>query len=282
MATSPVKNNSTTREPGAELADWVVRAGAVQEVMSELNFAVRQRTRRRRRTAQGVAAVLFVGIGLTWLVPYYRHTDSFITVAANRQTLKLTDGSQAELNARTAIKTDFRYGRRIVKLEKGEAFFSVAKDVEHPFLVVTPAGTVRVTGTEFNVRVAGDGLAEVTLLEGSVNVENSGHSDIHLIPGQQFDSGRTDIQTLSATDLNKITAWRQGRALFDRDTLATGAARFAEYHGIAIAVSPEIASLRIGGSYLLADLGEFLEALPKALPVRVIRRDEKTYSLVPR
>ena len=39
-------------------------------------------------------------------------------------------------------------------LAAGEAFFQVAKDSARPFFVETAAGSVRVTGTQFNVRTA--------------------------------------------------------------------------------------------------------------------------------
>ena len=66
------------------------------------------------------------------------------------------------------MHVDFRYGRRFLRLEQGEVFLSVAKDAASPFLVDTPAGRVRVTGTEFNVRVVAGSRLEVTLLEGEV------------------------------------------------------------------------------------------------------------------
>ena len=75
--------------------------------------------------AAGIAAVLTFSVG--WLVPYFRDTQTVTTVAAQRSTLSLQDGTRAELNAQTELFTDFRGGRRLVRLAKGEAFFSVAR-----------------------------------------------------------------------------------------------------------------------------------------------------------
>lgn len=279
MATSAMKNNAPPGNPppGEHLADWVVQSGVVKEVLSELDYQVRKRKQKRRRSIKTASAALMVGIGLLWLVPYLRETDTLTTPSAHRQTVRLADGSQAELNARTSLKTDFRYGRRSVLMERGEAFFSVAKDPAHPFRVTTPSGTIQVTGTEFNVHLSAAGFAEVTLLAGSVQV-TSESTVRHLSPGQQV---RTQpdatVRALEPKQIERVVSWRQGRAVFDGDTLASGASRFADYHGITITVAPDVASLRMGGSYLLADLPEFLEALPKALPVQVTRRAEGSY-----
>lgn len=281
MATSAMKNNAPPGNPppGEHLADWVVQSGVVKEVLSELDYQVRKRKQKRRRSIKTASAALMVGIGLLWLVPYLRETDTLTTPAAHRQTVRLADGSQAELNARTALKTDFRYGRRSVLMERGEAFFSVAKDPAHPFRVTTPSGTIQVTGTEFNVHLSEAGLAEVTLLEGSVQVTSESTGVVRrLSPGEQVRTqSDTSVRTLEPKQIERVVSWRQGRAVFDGDTLASGAGRFANFHGIAITVAPDVASLRMGGSYLLADLPEFLEALPKALPVQVTRRAEGSY-----
>lgn len=262
-------------------ADWVVQAGAVDDVLEALKSRLAKRTRRRR--AAGGAAALGVLIALTafWVVPYVRETDTVATRPAQRQTLTLADGTRADLNAQTALFADFRHDRRTVRLDRGEAFFAVAKDPAHPFLVHTPAGTVRVTGTEFNVRLTEGGMC-VTLLEGAVDVappagsgKNSG-SRVSLVPGQQVQlaNGTSAVRGLGAGDLERVTAWRHGRALFEGETLAEAAERFADFHGVTIMVDAEASRLRVGGSYPLHELREFLHALEKTLPVKVADRGD--------
>ena len=229
--------------------------------------------------ATGLAAAL--AISAVWLVPYFRDTLKVATIAAQRSTLSLPDGSRTELNARTELVTDFRHGRRFVRLEKGEAFFSVAKDTVHPFSVETPGGTVRVTGTQFNVRLAPDGRPEVTLLEGSVEIQNS-LAHLKLDPGQQL-SATGELRSLSATDLERVVAWREGRIVLNGLTLAEAAEHFAAFHGKTIEVAPELAAREMGGSYSLDDLPGFLDALSAdTLGLRVIRRDAEHVAIVPR
>jgi transmembrane sensor len=229
--------------------------------------------------AAGLAAAL--AVAAFWTVPYFRDTRTVATVVAQRSTLSLPDGSRTDLNAQTSLYTDFRRDRRLVRLEKGEAWFSVAKDEAHPFVVETPGGTVRVTGTQFNVRLAANGRPEVTLLEGAVAFENAA-ARMRLTPGQQI-SADGDLRQLAADELDNVTAWREGRIVLNGLTLAEAVERFAIFHGKTITVVPEIASLRLGGSHSLDDLPGFFEALSdERFALRVLRRDTDNFAIVRR
>lgn len=270
--------------------DWVRQAGKVDLVLHDIEQKLRRRRNRRRKAAAAALGVMLAGCAAFWSTTYVRNTDTLSSPAARRGTVALADGSSAELNARTELHTDFRYGRRHVRLARGEAFFAVTKDPGHPFLVETTAGTVRVTGTQFNVRLKEDGGTEVTLLEGAVNFqgkENGGgttvaDSPVALLPGQQLDSADPVPRTLRPETLAGVTAWREGRLVLDGLTLAEAAARLSAYHDRPIAVAAEVAGLRMGGSCSLDDLPGFLEFLPKALSVRVLTRGEGPVRIIAR
>ena len=65
----------------------------------------------------------------------------------------LADGTKVWLNADSKLRfpVSFTAERREVYLE-GEAYFEVAKDSEHPFIVHISRGAIEVLGTGFNVR----------------------------------------------------------------------------------------------------------------------------------
>ena len=65
----------------------------------------------------------------------------------------LSDSTKVWVNADSKLKYPiaFRSERREVFLE-GEAYFEVKKDRQHPFIVHTSRGSVKVLGTGFNVR----------------------------------------------------------------------------------------------------------------------------------
>lgn len=102
-----------------------------------------------------------------------------LTVAKNEVTtkkgskfdIKLPDGTQVCLNADTkfSYSNDF-VNNREVTLE-GEAYFDVAHDAEHPFVIHTGNANIRVLGTAFNVRnYATDKTLETTLMRGKIEV----------------------------------------------------------------------------------------------------------------
>lgn len=266
------------------LFDQARSQGLAQELTERVTHAVKQHDARKRNARRGIGlAALLIGFSV-WAIPYYRSTGAISTKVANRQTLALEDGSSVDLNAQSQLRTDFRYNRRVVRLTAGEAFFTVAKDTKHPFLVETPAGTVRVTGTKFNVRLAETGVAEVTLLEGAVGFQSQApnsqiSSPINLLPGQQLRSDEGSVHTLTASDLENVTAWREGRLVLDEMTVADAVARIARYHGKKIDVAQDVASIRLGGSCSLNDFSAFLQSLRATQAIDVMELADGTYRL---
>jgi len=213
------------------------------------------------------AAVAFV----FWLVRPDVQFESIETPAAHRQSLTLADGSRVELNARTSLRIENSRTERRVQLVTGEAYFVVSKDQKRPFIVETPAGSVRVTGTIFDVRSETASQLEVTVVEGSVQVSprNTGNTlssdPVKLRAGDRLTTSPqlVDLKTLSATALEDALAWRQGQIVCNNMPLAEVADRFSHYHGRKIAVAPDAAELSIGGLYSLDDLDGFFAMLNK-------------------
>ncbi len=243
--------------------------------------------RYRRRHVRGVAGALAAGaaVALVLLGPARSRiqTEDIATPAARRQSLTLVDGTRVELNARTSLRIDIDRTQRRVRLAAGEAFFAVSKDPSRPFFVETPAGSVRVTGTRFDVRTdIPDGLA-VTVVEGTVEVrpdDAAGRpaAPVTLTAGQQLSAGPqgAEVRKLTATALDDSLAWRQGEIVFDGVPLGEALARFGRYHGCGITVTPEAARLPVGGRYSLDDLDGFLAQLETGFPVRVARNSNGT------
>ncbi|WP_438480484.1 FecR family protein [Oleiharenicola lentus] len=274
--------------------EWAHRTGESAALLKEIKAQLRVKKRQRVRVVTSAAAAACLAFVLLWVVPWWRHTAVMATVAGQREHVMLADGSQVELNAQTELHADLRYGRRTVRLVRGEAFFSVATDAAHPFLVETPHGTVRVTGTRFNVRLGAGQLPEVSLLEGAVEIQRAKESDqrseevapsvVRLTPGEQFSTvaGSGEVRTLSPLEIERLTAWRQGRIVLEGRTLGDALAAFAAHHGTSIDVSPVVANLKMGGVYPLDDLNDFLGSLEEALPVKVWRDGQSGFRVAPR
>jgi len=104
------------------------------------------------------AAILILALALPF--SYYLGTrsnsDNSITTIScaygDKSSIVLPDSSRVYLNSgsKLTFSSNFKNGRK-VSLE-GEAFFSVAKDKNHPFRVKTTDIDIEVLGTKFNLK----------------------------------------------------------------------------------------------------------------------------------
>lgn len=260
------------REMCAQLAAQVPVLADAEEVEAlAARVAAHHRWRRIGGRVLAAAAVLALAAGLWHQLPEKMETRS-----AERRALALADGSRLELNAQTQLEVSLGRQERRVTLGRGEAFFRVAHDARRPFVVATPAGAVRVTGTVFNVRAGSAGQAEVTVLEGSVQLQPAvapgSPVPVPLAAGQQAVLGAAHlaVRSLSPEAAQNVTAWRVGQVAFESEPLAAALERFSTYHPRSVTVAAEAAALRVGGRYSLDDLDGFLAALEQALPVSVL------------
>lgn len=136
----------------------------------------------------------------------------------------LDDSTKVWLNSASSITypENFSAQARNVKIT-GEAYFSVTKDAEHPFTVDCDGQTIRVYGTEFNVRSYPEESSVYTsLAEGSVSiVRTDGHGgELILSPGTQsvFDKQKKSVATQNV-NIETVTGWRHGRFVFENQTL---------------------------------------------------------------
>jgi len=222
-------------------------------------------------TAAAAAALVF-----TFWIARPGPAQEFATVAGQRQSVRLPDGSHIDLDANTRLRFENRRHERHVLLAKGEAYFMVSKDKTRPFIVETSEGSVRVTGTMFDVKSPQSDQLVVTVTEGSVQVQISAENTAApamLHPGDQLSAVGPVVNrtVLSKSALANTTAWREGQVVFDSVPLRDALARFAAYHGRVITASAGAAGLKLGGRFNLDDLDGFLSALEEVLPVRVTR-----------
>ena len=211
--------------------------------------------------------------------------ESIATAPAQRRSFTLSDGTVVELNASTSAQFENGRSERRVRLSEGEAYFVVTKDWQRPFIIETPAGTVRVTGTVFNVRTAGDSEMEVTVVEGTVLVSPGKPGSAGATPpralgaGDQLTSlaGSTVVRALPAGDVGDAIAWRRGLIVCKGMPLSEAVARFARFNGLRITVTPGAVRQTaggIGGVFSIDDPGSFYEDLGAMYHVRVSREPD--------
>lgn len=146
-----------------------------------------------------IAAVVltFLGAGIFFyssgsIFKTAKNTVLELTTTPSREKSKinLTDGTVVTLNSETTLKypPSFSGPTREVFLS-GEAFFEVAKDHEHPFIVHAGKMSIKVLGTAFNVKsYKNDITSETTLIRGAIEVTLSDRPSDKIIlkPNDKF------------------------------------------------------------------------------------------------
>ncbi len=147
----------------------------------------------------------------------------------------LPDGTKVWLNAASSLKYPASFAslkERRVELN-GEAYFEVAKDKNHPFIVKTDKQEVEVLGTHFNINTYADEPAvKTTLLEGSVKVSQlTTHNSQFLKPGQQAVLTDNGI-SVSEVNTEEVIAWKNGYFRFDDEKLGSIMRKIARWYDV--------------------------------------------------
>jgi transmembrane sensor len=239
--------------------------------------------RRRRGIVVGLAASIVVALATPIVLQLIRSAqfEPVVTIVETRagenRDVALADGSTVSVGARSVLWATLSRDAREVTLERGEAFFRVAKDPARPFTVKIGNTTVAAVGTAFNIRRAGERVV-VAVAEGIVKVDAStaqGTSPPHaqLGVGQQLSIDTTDgSSNMQVVDAGGIAAWRDGLLQYRDEPLPSVIADVTRYskHDIVI-TDPAVAELRITGTVFANDVESWLQSLEAALPVRAIR-----------
>ncbi|WP_447742705.1 FecR family protein [Pseudomonas laurentiana] len=244
-----------------------------------------QQLPRRRFVRQALAAsVALLALGLGWGGWHYQqlnHQGSLQTAFNERRQVELPDGSHLELNGSTRLQVDFSAGQRHIRLSAGEVMFSVAHDSARPFVVDTAQGSVTVTGTRFDVRLD-PASTRVAVEQGSVRVQGRGASLAQLTAGQgSHIDAQGQVAAPYAVNAGAVTAWRQGKLVFDNASLAEVAAEASRYRSQPLRVAPgKVAQLRLSSTFNTDDTDALLRALPSILPVAIKAHEDGSREII--
>lgn len=167
------------------------------------------------------AAILLVISVLVYTSLYnqYPYTNTFANRTKDIKKIKLQDGSYAILKAGSKITqiTDFEDDSIRLVLLEGEAFFSIAKRPQQPFLIRSHDDfEVDVLGTRFHLNFQKDNR-EVVLTEGSLSIAHN-HAKVIITPSQRaVYSKQTNTFLTSQVDTLVYTSWTH-RQLYFKDT----------------------------------------------------------------
>lgn len=182
------------------------------------------------RYAAVIALPIIIGLGV-WKYSgdyYYSQTAMTECYASNGdiKDITLSDGTHIKLNSGSTLVYPKSFGRkeRDVILY-GEAFFSVAKDKSHPFIVHNGDMRIKVLGTKFNVKAYPDAdNVTTTLVEGRIQLYSDcvrGNSVVMTPNMEAVYNRRTGRISLSDTDAKENCVWTLGDLNFENADLAS-------------------------------------------------------------
>ena len=204
------------------------------------------------------------GIG-AWYAVEQRNTQTYSTNIGEFHRVLLEDGSSIQLNTNSEVRVRYSSHYRHVDLVRGEALFQVAKNKEKPFDVEAGDTTVRAVGTAFSVRLHEAGANErvdVVVSEGRIAINPPSPQTYPAGSVATVRNGRVDATTVDGDDITSKLAWTTGRLMFQGEKLSDVVEEVNRYNLRKLQVTdPDIAELRIGGTFQATDPDGFARAL---------------------
>jgi len=193
--------------------------------------------------------------------------NTIIVPKGGEYKLTLVDGTKIWLNSNSKLRYPSGFTGEIRKVSlEGEAYFKVAHDALHPFIVEVDDYKVKVLGTSFNVN-AYKGKSDVvtTLVEGKVKFEDDQRDQYSfLTPGEQLRMNKNngDFQK-THVDVRLYTAWKDGRFVFENETLENIMERLSRWYNVEVFfLNNDAKSMRFCGDLArYEDVSQILEML---------------------
>ncbi|MCD8177581.1 MAG: FecR family protein [Tannerellaceae bacterium] len=219
-----IQDKYTKEKTGASLEYWnelVVEADAdTHAALKRVNRRILKKVPLHRKLSR-VAAILLPLFILAGGYFYYESTQERlieISVAYGEEKhLFLPDNTEVWLNAGTTFRypKTYKNNQRLIYLE-GEGYFSVTKNEACPFIVETRQLSVKVLGTQFNIKAyPEDEKAVTTLTSGKIEVTTGSKESCILSPNEQL----TYNNSTAAIEVNKVSpqeskGWITGQIIF--------------------------------------------------------------------
>jgi len=276
--------NADAFERVRALASGLANADDMAKRRLVAEFAVRPR---RSWAARAVAlAACMAVLALTGGYAFKRlamaptqvsQAQHYATTVGVHRDIALPDGSQVALGADSQLETRFGADQRRLQLQRGEAFFEVARETRS-FVVDAGPLQVRALGTAFNVRRTGPrvtvsvthGRVRIAPAEAAAGAGGAGGA-MEAVAGQRvtYDplQGRFEV---SRVEVDRMLGWRNDRLEFIDEPLDLVLADINRYSPRPLrGTEPALARLRFTGTVRPSQLDGWLMALPEILPLRV-------------
>ena len=251
-----------------------------------------------RRAMVAIAATVLIAVlgagamlGQRWILPapLARQAASadptFTTGVGQQAAFRLKDGSLVTLSTDSAVRVDGWGRERRVSLLRGQAYFEVAKDRKHPFVVAAGDKRVTAVGTAFDVRLD-PGKLSVTLVEGRVRIagpapRGGGDQMVEMTAGSRFTAPTGADWRIAQVDAVREASWLQGRVVFDGQPLASVVDEMNRYSTRKLTVADaRLGATPVSGVFKTGQVDAFVAAVESYGLARVGHADDRQVELV--
>lgn len=243
-------------------AEEVLRDAKSAEMPTE---SAQLRRWKRIAVLSGAAACLGFVLSAALLLTRSSSTTTILSSAGSKAHFTLPDGSDVWLNRHSTLSyADNLEGKvRSLNLE-GEAFFDVAKDPEHPFVVSTQNVAVKVLGTRFTLSAYTSRPESVYLESGKVSLCSESFPHATLLPGEAFtfDPVSGTVRQWKEKAVNHLS-WTGDRLEFANAELCDIMASLEHWYNVKINMDAGTAPVRLTLTVRGEPLAEILDAIAR-------------------
>lgn len=227
-----------------------------------------------------VAATLLILVSVVFLIYRYTGFDNTSTsrnwlvfsTTDTTDSMMLADGTMIWLNNQSSIRFPKQFGNeRMVELT-GEAYFEVAKDSDHPFVVVTDKTLTKVLGTSFYINTKDDNQ-HITVFSGKVAFSDPLNKEtVILVKGERADLLAGKPHKSAHGDPN-LLAWKTGLLVFENTPMKQVATTLSTFYQTQIQLSDQLKELNLTASFYRQDAREALEVISITLDINIEKND---------
>lgn len=226
------------------------------------------RVTRRRLLFSGGAALTaaaggFFAIGAS--------AEVYRTEVGERRSLVLADRSKVLLDADSELRVRNRETGCEARLERGRAHFDLRSRTSGSLVVRAGGCQLRIERGAFEIETGEGSAARILMLSGVGAVRQNESPIKTLATGHMFDETSTTVAAMPAKTVERLTAWQDGRAIFNDDSLAAAVQIMNRYDRRRLTMAEEagIGEFRISGTFRVGDNAAFAEALKAMLPLNI-------------
>jgi len=249
------------------------------ELWNKINSRVQTKSDRLFYWSAAAACIALICIGFYNLQFHHKGQKDVQfakveTAKGQRAKVVLPDGTIVHLNAGSSLRYPSQFGNtRRVELT-GEAFFDVVKMPSKPFIIRGKTTETRVLGTSFNL-VERINTRNLTVLTGRVSYQEVNTQKMMTVtPNEQVaihNDGSFEKRMVYA---KKYIAWKDGKILFDNNTMVEVAAALEDWYGVKITITDKrLANESFTGQFEKRQLGEILQTIGFALKFKYTHKE---------